>query len=312
MGGWMALASVLSFVAIAIERFIVIWQPFWKCRFTMGKKLVGIICVWIWSFSLAFPPIIGWGKYVLEANGIFVCFDHVSQTYNNSTYILFLFIGGYGVPLLVIAVCYVKIILVVRQKSTGHQRLSVRHKIVVKEEFVCLNHLYALPTEARLFYTQMPNSRMPRRSSTYPPTVQRSPSSLPTMPLNPIIWARRRTDLKLAKSALALLVVFIVCWTPYAIIALLSQFCPQANVPPATAIACVILAKTSVLLHPICYKVTSINSIKRGRTPFTPLRKFNFPLNRSDIPVVSYFGQNRCSSPCLDRIAITSMGSPQI
>lgn len=60
---WLCTASILNLVAISFDRYVAISRPFKYHNLLSpkrGKVLVG--CVWILSFVICFPPLIGWNE----------------------------------------------------------------------------------------------------------------------------------------------------------------------------------------------------------------------------------------------------------
>nr|QKY89066.1 Rhabdomeric opsin [Chaetopleura apiculata] len=66
----------------------------------------------------------------------------------------------------------------------------------------------------------------------------------------------QRTELKTAKIAFYTITLFLLSWTPYAVIALIGEFGPAEYVTPYAASIPVIFAKTSAMYNPIVYALS--------------------------------------------------------
>jgi octopamine receptor len=75
---WLCTASILNLCAISLDRYLALTRPF-KYRRLMSprraKLLVG--CVWILSFIVCFPPLVGWNE---SGTGIALGVDSAGQT----------------------------------------------------------------------------------------------------------------------------------------------------------------------------------------------------------------------------------------
>ena len=67
---WMLLNNKVTVIFVEIFYIYIILQG--KMRYlTLRQRAVAMVgCSWVWSVSLSFPPLIGWGQYLPEANGM--------------------------------------------------------------------------------------------------------------------------------------------------------------------------------------------------------------------------------------------------
>ena len=124
------MASINNLTAISVFRFLVIafevgmlvrilFDNLWKIhqgQFTSHSRKVAKILVffaWVWSFLLALPPLLGWGSYSIEDNGM-----SCAPSWKNPSdypYNMFLFIAGFFFPLSIISFSGVRILFIVRK-----------------------------------------------------------------------------------------------------------------------------------------------------------------------------------------------------
>lgn len=114
--------SLLSITAIAINRYILIVHPTLYAKVYKKRYIAAmIIFIWLFSTSMILPTLLGkWGRFgydpailncsILETDG------HSSKS--------FLFVFGFVVPCLAIAICYARIFWVVRQSRTRMHKHS--------------------------------------------------------------------------------------------------------------------------------------------------------------------------------------------
>eukprot|EP00058_Branchiostoma_floridae_P000632 XP_002586120.1 hypothetical protein BRAFLDRAFT_110003 [Branchiostoma floridae] len=126
--GMASIASVGSLVAIAVERFFSITRPM-KSLTILTKRtfLGGVAVVWLYSLILVIPPLLGWGRYVREETKLSCSFDYLSTDDANRSYVIWLVIVAFGLPLLVIAYCYISVFITVK-KCTKKRKLMSPHK----------------------------------------------------------------------------------------------------------------------------------------------------------------------------------------
>ncbi|PIK54405.1 putative rhodopsin, G0-coupled-like [Apostichopus japonicus] len=69
-----------------------------------------IIALWCHAFFWAVTPLIGWSKYDYEPFGTSCSIDWISRTVNNYSYMLLTTITNYVIPIIIMVICYTKII----------------------------------------------------------------------------------------------------------------------------------------------------------------------------------------------------------
>lgn len=189
---------------IAIDRYLAIARPIHQAKkMTRKKAFLMIIVVWIWSLASSLPPLFGWGRYIPEGFQTSCTFDYLTRTDNNRTYIFFLYLFGFAVPLGVIFMAYGLIIRAVK-----------KHEDEMKQTAKKMN--------AELRTNQ----------------------------------DERKMEIKVAKIAMTILVLYLLSWTPYATIALIGQFGDASFVTPFWSEIPVIFAKASAMHNPIVYALS--------------------------------------------------------
>ncbi|XP_055605743.1 opsin-3-like [Uranotaenia lowii] len=111
----LGITSITTLTVLSYERFCLISYPFSSRNLSRRGALLAVLFIWSYSFALTSPPLFGWGAYVHEAANISCSVNWESQTWNATTYIIFLFLFGLVVPLVVIVYSYTNILISMKQ-----------------------------------------------------------------------------------------------------------------------------------------------------------------------------------------------------
>uniref|UniRef100_A0A182VXB1 G-protein coupled receptors family 1 profile domain-containing protein n=1 Tax=Anopheles minimus TaxID=112268 RepID=A0A182VXB1_9DIPT len=120
----LGITSITTLTVLSYERYCLISRPFSSRNLSRKGAFLAIFFIWGYSFALTSPPLFGWGAYVEEAANISCSVNWESQTKNATTYIIFLFVFGLVVPLIVIVYSYTNIIVNMRKNSARVGRIN--------------------------------------------------------------------------------------------------------------------------------------------------------------------------------------------
>uniref|UniRef100_A0A182J3L5 G-protein coupled receptors family 1 profile domain-containing protein n=1 Tax=Anopheles atroparvus TaxID=41427 RepID=A0A182J3L5_ANOAO len=120
----LGITSITTLTVLSYERYCLISRPFSSRNLTRRGAFLSVFFIWGYSFALTSPPLFGWGAYVQEAANISCSVNWESQTENATTYIIFLFVFGLVVPLIVIVYSYTNIIVNMRENSARVGRIN--------------------------------------------------------------------------------------------------------------------------------------------------------------------------------------------
>lgn len=120
--GWLILMTFISsnfnLVLISVHRYtLVVKSHLYKQVFSKYHIIIAIILVWFLSLAVGFPPLFGWGRYSYDFNRAHCMVD---WEYSES-YVIFLQIVAFPVPLGVMCFCYYKVF---KESSTSRKRLQ--------------------------------------------------------------------------------------------------------------------------------------------------------------------------------------------
>ncbi|XP_050087465.1 vertebrate ancient opsin-like [Anopheles aquasalis] len=120
----LGITSITTLTVLSYERFCLISRPFSSRNPSRKGALLAVLFIWSYSFALTSPPLFGWGAYTQEAANISCSVNWESQTKNATSYIIFLFVFGLVVPLIVIVSSYANIIINMRKNAARVGRIN--------------------------------------------------------------------------------------------------------------------------------------------------------------------------------------------
>ncbi|XP_067913293.1 green-sensitive opsin-like [Heterodontus francisci] len=127
LGGQIALWSL---VVLAIERYIVVCKPMGNFRFGSTHAFIGIGSTWILALGAAAPPLVGWSRYIPEG---FQCscgpdYYTMNPRYNNESYVIYLFVFYFLIPVILIFFSYGSLICKVKEAAAQQQESATIQK----------------------------------------------------------------------------------------------------------------------------------------------------------------------------------------
>ncbi|XP_042530442.1 opsin-3 isoform X1 [Dipodomys spectabilis] len=105
------IVSITTLTVLAYERYIRVVHAR-VINFTWAWR--AITYIWLYSLAWAGAPLLGWNRYILDIHGLGCTVDWKAKDANDSSFVLFLFIGCLVVPVGIIAHCYGHILYSIR------------------------------------------------------------------------------------------------------------------------------------------------------------------------------------------------------
>ncbi|ODM92161.1 putative tyramine receptor 2 [Orchesella cincta] len=113
-------ASILHLCAIAIDRYRAITDPVnYARKRTLQRVLFTIAVVWIMSFLISSPPILGWNDWPSDFNA-----DTPCQLTRQQGYVVYSALGSFFIPLVLMTGVYVRIYIATRRRLRQRARAS--------------------------------------------------------------------------------------------------------------------------------------------------------------------------------------------
>ncbi|KPP74165.1 hypothetical protein Z043_106704 [Scleropages formosus] len=138
-GALFGITSMISLLAISLERYLVITRPLQALQWSSKRRTALLVSlVWIYSLAWSLAPLLGWSSYIPEGLMTSCTWDYVTSTYANKSYTLMLCCFVFFLPLGIISYCYFFMFLAVRSTSRDLQQLGmkVRKSTLVQQQSI--------------------------------------------------------------------------------------------------------------------------------------------------------------------------------
>ena len=242
--------------------------------------------IWVYASLCSLMPLLSKNQFVFEGFRTSCTFDYVSRDGMPRATIITLTIFGFAIPFLVIVVFYSLIWNILTSKSQITTHYLFKYELRNRKNMVNTSSSNAL-CHARDVHTPSPldNTTVVNDGDTI---VSYNHNRMNEIPLESIHKWRKTNDdsikisritkfglendtngnqsftfreIRVAKTILLIVALFIISWTPYVMIAFFAQFAPVSLVPsivtPYTAALPAIFAKASSIFNPIVFTLTN-------------------------------------------------------
>ncbi|UJR36479.1 hypothetical protein I4U23_029202 [Adineta vaga] len=239
-GGLCGLTSIATMAAIALTRLMAVIDPFSSLKLTTQFTFKCIVCSWMYGLIWMIGPLFGWNRFVFEGFGTSCTFDYVSKDRWNRSFMLVLIIGGFLIPLTIIIVSYT--IILMKLSKRGHQILYRSNlKQIARLQLNYEPSTYCVTSYNSLFDEEI------LTKSTIDASVNNHQS------------AQKISHIEFRATRTALLICGIYCmaWTPYAVMAILSQLGPSHLINVYTTSIIGLFTKTAACINPLIYVFSS-------------------------------------------------------
>lgn len=234
-------ASCMALGMISVNRYhAIVHWTTYHSIYTQGRCIICVAIVWGITIGLSVPPFFGWASFNYD-KGQSYCFADWTKS---KSYTIFMIAACLFGPLGVMTYCYLKIL---KFKKDSGRRVHAASQTGENNTVNSLNAQITEPVDEQLY------SRQP---------------------------AAVRTDRKLMRTIMSLIVVFAICWSPFAIIMIIQVF-TGALVPRSVDFGSLVLGYMNSFFNVFVYNATN----KKIRQEYK--RLFGCKSNRIDIGSVT-------------------------
>ncbi|XP_064153390.1 melanopsin-B-like [Anguilla rostrata] len=138
-GALFGITSMITLLAISIDRYLVITKPLQAIQWTSKRRTsLAIVLVWLYSLAWSLAPLVGWSSYIPEGLMTSCTWDYVTSTSANKSYTLMLCCFVFFIPLGIISYCYLFMFLAIRSAGRDLEKLGthIRKSTLVQQQSI--------------------------------------------------------------------------------------------------------------------------------------------------------------------------------
>ncbi|XP_050428171.1 rhodopsin, GQ-coupled-like isoform X2 [Adelges cooleyi] len=264
--GQFGLVSIVTLSTIAVERYMVITAKPVSGSWKLTRQGANKVCmvVWIYCLMITVPPLFGWSEYVLEGFNTSCSWNYTDKTLWNRIFYIYMLVLGFIIPVSIITYCYIFIIVSILDHN--------------KEMADCNSNIRAMGTDSL-------DCRLALN-------VARRDQAVPI-----------RSAFRTSYIILVLIALFMISWTPYAVVTAIGQFGDQQLITPWISALPALCAKASVVYNPIIYGLTHPHfrsSVRQFISGCTTIGQSHADLCPPPVR------NNRLTANCLNKFALFS------
>ncbi|CAH1238682.1 HTR1A [Branchiostoma lanceolatum] len=257
-------ASIMSLCIIALDRYWAITDAVkYVHKRTPKRMMVMIGVVWLLSLCISIPPVFGWRKPedTADPNNCLISQDH--------GYTIFSTFGAFYIPLILVLAVYYKIFRAAQARI--RKRINSRAKMGLSQIFQSLQ-AEGEATENHLADVERPGGQngtlQPGRAMRYSRRLNGGHTALDHKDVTPeavtttealqsrmvnqkkILFSKER---KAAQTLGVVTGVFVFCWLPFFLVALIGPFCSQCLISDVIRSVVLWLGYVNSMVNPFLY-----------------------------------------------------------
>ncbi len=259
------MAAIGSLALLSIERNVTLGGTVEQKEFLRRNSLPLLLPVWLYATVASVPPLLGWGRFAQDTFVSSCSFDFYSEDLNAKSYVTYLLLIGFVIPVcLIISIC-AKIAYKIRHFRQSFNPTQSPNDINAIDQNSSVHELNRF-CEKEMDNQQSTKCNLDNNNVGSPDEVQLSqPSSSSQDTSNlqscekspfkatPIAQRLALAEIIFVKQTFLVVGGFLICWTPYALLTVFCQIGLTACYNPLASAITLMMAKTSVAINPIIY-----------------------------------------------------------
>ncbi|XP_064621987.1 melatonin receptor type 1B-like [Lineus longissimus] len=237
--------SLYSIAAISLNRYILICKnEHYMKIFTWKRTVLYAIALWCCAWSLDIPNYLYWGGHTYDMKTMACSYDRLAS-FSYTVFFISMFVT---LPLFTVLACNVNIYLFVHRSRRRVGGYNKQPEAGSKKSTVA-----AVSSTAHR--VEVDSVEIEEDSTSYV-TIVKDGTSCDPMGKSIRKNRVRGSDIRLAKTLFIVFVVFLICWSPYALICLLDF---QDAAPKVLYVIFIKLAHTNSSLNSVLYAALNEN-----------------------------------------------------
>lgn len=244
----LCIASILTLVLVAIDRYLAICRPLKYCTLvTHRKSIIMLVYVWLQAVVCAILPVLGWGRGYMFVKEESICRPEFGKPSVDNGYTIFLFVTCFVGPFSIIAFTYISILCTARRQFRRvHQAKVNGVDINIQQSTSQPNVNYDNAHETTIVRTPE-NTVIGDEITSATNTTRAKKLYAPRLIRN-----RRRQKARGFKMLWIIVLVFLICWSPYFIFIFYSSI-HHHNFAKAVKVPMMLLTFLNSALNPFLY-----------------------------------------------------------
>ncbi|XP_015793307.1 opsin, ultraviolet-sensitive-like [Tetranychus urticae] len=233
-GGLSGTVTIMSITAVTFERYLTINnQSFTQPYFNSRSSILVIILLWLYSLMFTLPPIFGFFTNYIPEGYLTTCsFDYISTKLESRLFVLIFFLGAWLIPLIIIIGSYVGIYRATHRSAARFKKYALSSSPPSSN-----NQSNSRVTNGNINNAEISNSNGTGDDNSM--MQQRTQHHI-------------RLEHRLVRTSIALITLWMITWTPYAVVSLIGIINPLL-LTPTMAMLPAMFAKTSAVMDPFVY-----------------------------------------------------------
>lgn len=203
----LCIASILTLVLVAIDRYMAIKYPLKYCIYLTNKACIFMLAfVWLVAAIYSLLPALGWGSGYAYIKVESICRPEFETPQKDNGFTSFLFVSCFVIPFTILAFLYVSILWTARK-----QFRQVHH--AAKPNFINVQ-----PREHEPAKNVHKNSNREKTMTSDNTEITSATNSIREKGMYNLKKAKRKHKTRGFKMLLLIVAVFIICWSPHFIL----------------------------------------------------------------------------------------------
>lgn len=203
----LCIASILTLVLVAIDRYMAIKYPLKYCLYLTNKACICMIAfVWFVAAICSLLPALGWGSGYAYIKVESICRPEFGTPQKDNGFTSFLFVTCFVIPFTILAFLYISILWTARKQFRQVHHAAKPNVINVQ------------PQEQEIVKNMHKTSNREKTFTSDNTEITSATNTIRGKRFHNLKKVKRRHNARGFKMLLLIVAVFIICWSPHFIL----------------------------------------------------------------------------------------------